>query len=122
MGAVETTNRAKGLLEITHKYKMTLMDTLFPHKISRRTTWHSPDPGGVTRNQIDYILAPRQFKSSINRAKTRTFPGAEINSDHDSTMITMKLKLKKNRQPRKVERHSSFEATMESHLQHLTSW
>ena len=71
------------------------MNSLFTRKISRRTTWYSPD--GVTHNQIDYILAPRRFKSSINRAKSRTIPGADIKTDHDLVMVmTMKLKLKKN--------------------------
>ena len=55
-----------------------------------------PFADGVTHNQIDYILVPGRFKSSINRAKTRTFPGADINSDHDLVMMTMKLKLKQN--------------------------
>ena len=53
-------------------------------------------PRHYTHNQIDYILAPRRCKSSINRAKSRTFSGADINSDNDLVMITMKLKLKKN--------------------------
>ena len=51
---------------------------------------------GVTHNQNDYIFALRRFKSSIYRAKSRTFPGADINSDHDVVMMTMKLKLKQN--------------------------
>ena len=73
------------------------MNTLFPHKISRRTIWHSSD--GVTL-QIDYILAPRRFKSSINRAKSATFPGGDINIDHDLVTMTVKLKLKKSLGPR----------------------
>ena len=73
---------------------MTMVNTLFPHRISGRTTSHSPD--GVTHNQIDYILAPLRFKSIINRAKSRTFPGEDTNSDHDLVTMTMKLKLKQN--------------------------
>ena len=73
---------------------MSMVNTLFPHKISNRTTCHLPD--GVTHNQIDYILAPRRFKSSINRTKSRTFPGADITSDHDLVMVTIKLTLKQN--------------------------
>ena len=73
---------------------MTMVNTLFTHKISRRTTWHSTD--GVTRNQIDYIHVPRRFEYSINIAKSRAFPGADISSDHDLAMMTMKLKLKQN--------------------------
>ena len=33
---------------------------------------------------------------SIKRNKSKTFQDADINSDHDLVMITMKLKMKKN--------------------------
>ena len=93
-GAEETNERGKIFLQIAHRYKMTLVNTLFPRKISRRTKWYLPN--GVTHNQIDYILAPWQFKLSINRAKSRAFLGADIHSDHDLVIMTMKLILKKN--------------------------
>ena len=34
------------------------------------------------------------FKSSINKAKTRTFPGADVGSDHDLVLSSLRLKLK----------------------------
>ena len=45
--------------------------------------------------QIDYILMPQRFKSSINKAGTRTFPGADIGSDHDLVMMSMRIRLKR---------------------------
>lgn len=72
---------------------MALANTLGEHKTSRCTTWHSPD--GKTHNQIDYILVPNIFKSGINRAKTRTFPGADVGSDHDLVLLNFKVKLRK---------------------------
>lgn len=51
-------------------------------------------PNGKTHNQIDYMLSPEKFKSSINKVRTRTFPGADIGSDHDMVLMTLKLKLK----------------------------
>ena len=54
-------------------------------------------------NKIDYILTPKRYKSSINKAQTRTYPGADIGSDHDLVMTTLRLKLKankKNKSPR----------------------
>ena len=79
----------------SHKgIKYHLVNTLFPHKICNRTTWHLPN--GATYNQNDYILTAWRFKSSINRAKSRTVRGANTNSDHDLLIIaTVKLKLKK---------------------------
>ena len=93
-GVGESNDRGMRLLECASKHKLTLANTLFPHKTSRRTTWHAPN--GETHNQIDYILAPQKFKSSINKAQTRTFPGADIGSDHDMVLMTLKLKLKKD--------------------------
>ena len=91
-GLGETNDRGLRLLDFARSHKLTVANTLFPHKISRRTTWHAPN--GETHNQIDYILTPQRFKSSINKARTRTFPGADIGSDHDMVLLTLKLKLK----------------------------
>ena len=65
--------------------------------MSRRTTWHHPS--GKYHNQIDFILLPQRFKSSINKAKTRSFPGADIGSDHDLVMTNFRLRLKKQKKP-----------------------
>lgn len=93
-GIGDTNDRGLRLLEFASSHSLTLANTLFPHKTSRRTTWHSPN--GKVHNQIDFILVPQKLKSSINKAKTRTFPGADIGSDHDMVLLTLKLKLKKN--------------------------
>lgn len=53
-GAGETNDRGLRLLEFASRHKLTLANTLFPHKSSLRT-WHAPN--GKTHNQIDYILA-----------------------------------------------------------------
>ena len=52
-----------------------MVNTLFPHKISRRTTWHLPD--GVTHNQIDYFS--RHGDSSI----ASTEPGAKHSQEQE---------------------------------------
>ena len=93
----ETNDRGLRLLEFASEYKLTLANTLFPHKLSRRTTWHAPN--GLVHNQIDFILTPRRFKSSINKARTRTYPGADVGSDHDLVMMVVKLKLRRQKQP-----------------------
>ena len=48
-------------------------------------------------NQKGFILTPQRFKSSIKEANTRSFPGADIGSDHDLVPTTIKLKLKTKR-------------------------
>ncbi|XP_076438321.1 uncharacterized protein LOC143277407 [Babylonia areolata] len=95
-GTGDTNDRGLRLLEFACSQRLTIANALYPHKLSRRTTWHAPN--GRTHNQIDFVLTPRRFKSSINRAKTRTYPGADIGSDHDLVLLTMKMKLKKKHQ------------------------
>ena len=91
----ESNERGLRLLEFATYNDLKLMNTFGPHKASRRWTWHSP--GGEHHNQIDYIMVKRRFQSSVNIAKTRSFPGADIGSDHDLVMMTFRLRLKKIR-------------------------
>ena len=73
-----------------------LANTLGNHKPSRRWTWHSPD--GTHHNQIGYILVKKRFHSGIKTARTRTFPCADVGSDHDMVM-TFQTRLKNSRKP-----------------------
>ena len=74
-----------------------LAKTLGNHKPSRRWTWHSPD--GTYHNQIDYILVKKRFRLGIKTARIRTFPGADVGSDHDMVMMTFQTPLKNSRKP-----------------------
>ena len=77
---------------------MVLANTLGMHKTSRTWTWHSPN--GQSHNQIDYILVQNRYKSGVSTAKTRTFPRADIHSDHDLVLMTFRLRLKANKKPK----------------------
>ena len=94
---VETNERGLRLLEFATFNNLVLTNTLGPHKPSRRWTWHSPD--GKHHNQIDYILVKKRFRSGVNIHRTRSFPGADIGSDHDLVMMTFQVRLKKTRKP-----------------------
>ena len=89
----ETNERGLRLLEFASLNDLKLANTFGPHKASRRWTWHSPN--GKHHNQIDYIMIKRRFQTSVNIAKTRSFPGADIGSDHELVMMTFKLHLRK---------------------------
>ena len=89
----ETNERGLRLLEFTSHNDLMLANTFGPHKASRRWTWHSPS--GEHHNQIDYIMVKRCFQSSMNIARTRSFPGADIGRDHELLMMTFRLHLKK---------------------------
>ena len=59
-------------------------------------TKHPTDGPGIAPNeqhhsQIDYILVKKLFRSGVNIARTRSFPGADIGSDHDLLMMTCHL-------------------------------
>lgn len=85
--------RGLRLLEFASYNNLILANTFGPHKLSRRVTWHSPN--GEHHNQKDYIMVKRRFQSSVNIAKTRSFPGADIGSDHELVIMTLKLHLKR---------------------------
>ena len=43
---------------------------------------------------MDYILISKRFSTSVHLNKTRSFPGADICSDHDMVMMTFRIHLK----------------------------
>ncbi|GFR77600.1 RNA-directed DNA polymerase from mobile element jockey-like [Elysia marginata] len=102
-----TNERGLRLLEFAKNHSLTLANTLHPHKRSRTITWHAPN--GEVHNQIDYILVPQRYKSSINKAMTRTYPGADIGSDHDLVLATFKLKLNSERKAKSPRLHFDLE-------------
>ena len=70
---------------------MVIMNAWFKQPLCRLYTWKSP--GDISRNQIDYIMINQTFKNCVKPA--RTYPGADINSDHNPVTIKFKEKLKK---------------------------
>ena len=64
--------------------------SIFPHKTIHKTTWTSPD--GRTENQIDHITISKAWRHSL--IDTRTKRGADIASDHQLLLGTLRIKLK----------------------------
>ena len=94
----ETNERGHRLLTFAMYNELMLVNTFGPHKTSRRWTWHSPD--GKHHNQIEYILVKRRFHTGVNIARTGSFPGADIGSDHDLLMTTFHIRLKRISKPK----------------------
>ena len=67
------------------------MNTWFQQPLCRLYTWKSP--GDISRNQIDYIMINQRFRNCVKQAST--YPGADINSDHNPVTIKFKVRLKK---------------------------
>ena len=53
----------------------------------------------IVRNQIDYIMIRKRYRNSIKSAKT--YPGADIASDHNPVVATFRLTLKRIKQTHK---------------------
>ena len=92
VGNTTTNERGLRLLEFASSNNLKLANTFGIHKPSRNWTWHSPSG---TASKIDYILVNERHSAGINRAKTRTFSGADIGSDHDLVMMNFRIHLKK---------------------------
>lgn len=95
-GCGVTNERGEILMDFCKSKELVVANTLGDHKLSRRTTWHSP--GGKYHNMIDFIMVRQRFKSSVLTSRTRSFPGADVGSDHDLVMMGIHVKLKKARQ------------------------
>ena len=88
--------RGSVLIDFCATNDLVISNTCFNHHPRRLYTWTSPD--GTTRNQIDYIMIKRKWKSCIKNVKT--YPGADCNSDHQLLVAKCKIRLKKiQRQP-----------------------
>ena len=79
------------LIEFCQENALVIANTLFQQHKRRLYTWTSPD--GQHRNQIDYILCSKRWRSSIQSTKTR--PGADCGSDHELLIAKFRLILRK---------------------------
>lgn len=96
-GCGYTNERGEMLVDFCNTHGLVLANTLGNHKLSRRTTWHSP--GGMYHNQIDFVIIRQRFRSSVQVSRTRSFPGADVGSDHDLVLLGVKIKLKRHFKP-----------------------
>ena len=70
-------------------------------------TWYKqPKRRLYTRNQIDYILIQKRWRSMIKSAKT--MPGADCGTDHELLVATIQVKLKKTKKPEIENRYNLF--------------
>ena len=90
-GLGERNKRGDNLVDFCISNDLVVANTLFQQHPRRLYTWQSPD--GKTRNQIDFILVKRRWKSSVRISKT--LPGADIGSDHQLLFANIRVKLKR---------------------------
>ena len=87
----EKNERGDKLIEFCHARKLIITNTWFTQPNRRKYTWISPD--GKTRNQIGYIMINTRFRNSVKQSKT--YPCADIDSDHNPVVATVKINLKR---------------------------
>ena len=99
-GFAERNESGDRLAEFCHVNNLVITNTLFDHHERNLYTWISP--GDRYRNQIDYIMTRRRWKSSI----CKTFPGADCDTDHILLAAKIRVKLsriKSKPRPKKVD-------------------
>jgi len=95
-GLGNANERGEQLVHFCNMNNMIITNTCFQQqKANRLWTWESPD--GVTHNQIDFIIVNRKWRSSVMNC--RSFPGADVGSDHQLVIANFRLKLKKRESP-----------------------
>lgn len=94
-GLGERNDRGDRLLQFCQEHKTVLTNTFFKLPKRRLYTWRSPadKPGRLIRNQIDFILMNQRYKNAVKSAKT--YPGADVGSDHSILIAEIRMKLKK---------------------------
>src|SRR4029077_7080220 len=86
------------VVDFCRKHKLYITNTWFQQKKSAQHTWTSPD--GKTKNQIDYILCDKRYRNGVRNSKS--MPGADCGSDHNPVVVTIQIKLKRIKKPKKV--------------------
>ena len=118
LSVMTTQMRGLRLLEFAIIHDLVLANTFGHHKASRRWTWHSPS--GQHHYQIDYILVRKRFRSGVNSARARSFPGADIGSDQDLLMMTFHLRLKRISKPQHTRLKFDLEKLKDPNVLHLS--
>ena len=73
-------------------------------KDSRQLTWESPDQ--KTHNKIDFILINNKWRNCVNNS--RSFPSADIGSDHQLVIANIHLRFKGKPKPHYPKRYDVF--------------
>ena len=104
-GLGDRNERGEQLVEFVTGNDLVVANTFFQQHPRRLFTWTHPD--GVTKNQIDSILAPRRWRSSAFNVKT--LPVVDCSSDHELLSAYFKIKLKKVKQEKTQVRYDVSE-------------
>ncbi|XP_055381862.1 uncharacterized protein LOC129612340 [Condylostylus longicornis] len=88
-GIGDRNERGERLLQFSIDNNFSVMNTMFKHHPRRLSTWTHPNQ--IYKNQIDYILIRKRWRTSVRNVKTR--PGADCDTDHKLLVCNFMLKL-----------------------------
>ena len=91
--------RGEKLIEFCTRKELFVTNTWFKHPARRRYTWKQP--GDINRYQLDYILTKKRFRNGVKDSKS--YPGADADSDHNLVIMKMNVKLKRIKSGKKKE-------------------
>ena len=104
-GLGKINDRGEKLLNFCAVNDMCICNTMFKQKKpSRQWMWESPDQ--KTHNKIDYIMINNKYKNCVTNA--RSFPSADIGSDHQLVIANLRLKFKTMRKTKYPKRYDVF--------------
>ena len=83
--------RRERLIQFCQENKLVFANTWFQQPGRKLYTWKGP--GDISRNQIDYIMFSERFRNCIKQANT--YPGADMNFDHNLVVVKINMKLKR---------------------------
>lgn len=94
--------RGDRLVQFCQEEEMIITNTFYKLPNRRLYTWKSPrdNDQNPVRNQIDYILINTRYRNNIKSVKT--YPGADVSSDHNPLVAQMEIKLKRIPKKREV--------------------
>ena len=90
-GLGERNERSDRLVEFVSQNCLVIVNTFLKQHPRRLFTWTFPDEN--YENQIDYILAPKRWRTSV--AGVKTLPGADCGTDHELLSAKVNIKLEK---------------------------
>lgn len=116
--------RGDTLAEFCLEKQMVITNTYFKLPERRLYTWRSPadTPRRITRNQIDYICINKRYRNSVKWAKT--YPGADVHSDHNLLAAKIKLRFKRTIKPqanpkRRIDRNKINNETIREEISEI---
>jgi len=92
-GVGQRNARGERLLQFAQEKGLYICNTKFPNKLSRKWTWTSPN--GQDRNMIDYVMVQKKWYNGIFQC--RSFPSADIASDHELVLCNLEIELPRYR-------------------------